>query len=163
MKMQHLFAAAAIVALGVVPAMAEGHIFPGKGETAKWEKANDSFNQGIAFYRLAKYPDAIAKYKQAITIYPYDYEYFNNLGLTYKKNGDLDLAIEALKKSIEMKPNIWESWSNLGNVYKHQRKPEEAIAAYAKALEYNPPAKSKQLLQDNIKALKSAPAAPATQ
>lgn len=155
MRLQQVFAAVAVVTLlGASPVLAEGRPFPGKGEQAKWEQASVPFDQGVAFYRAGNYAKAIEKYKQAIAIYPHDYDFYNNLGLTYKKNNELDLAAEALKKSIELKPNVWESWSNLGSVYKHQKKSQEAVDAFAKALEYNPPANRKTLIMQNLNAMK---------
>lgn len=142
MKMLNLLMVAALVMVARQPVLAEGHAFPGKGESAKWDQANILFNQGITFYRASEYDKAIAKYKEATEIYPYDYEYFNNLGLAYKKKNDFAAATEALKKSIELKSNIWENWSNLGSVYKHEGHPSEAIEAYQKALLLNPPSKA---------------------
>lgn len=156
MRLQQVFAAVAFVSLlGASSVLAEGRPFPGKGEQAKWEQASVPFDQGVAFYRAGNYAKAIEKYKQAIAIYPHDYDFYNNLGLTYKKNNELDLAAEALKKSIELKPNTWESWSNLGSVYKHQKKAKEAVDAFAKALEYNPPANRKTLIMQNLNAMKA--------
>lgn len=163
MKLLQMIAALAILASLSTPVLAEGRPFPGKGEEAKWTQACVPFNQGINFYRAGNYPKAIEKYKEAIAIYPHDYDFYNNLGLTYKKNNDLDLASEALKKSIELKPNVWESWSNLGSVYKHQHKAKEAVDAFSKALQYNPPANRRGLIQQNLNAMKAeevqAPAA----
>ncbi|CAN5229470.1 hypothetical protein BH10CYA1_BH10CYA1_07940 [soil metagenome] len=157
MRLQQVFAAMAFVTfLGAGPVMSEGRPFPGKGEQAKWEQASVPFDQGVAFYRAGNYAKAIEKYKAAIAIYPHDYDFYNNLGLTYKKNNELDLAAEALKKSIELKPNVWESWSNLGSVYKHQKKSKEAVEAFTKALEYNPPANRKALIMQNLSAMKAA-------
>ncbi len=157
MRLQQVFAAMAVVTfLGTGPVLAEGRPFPGKGEQAKWEQASVPFDQGVAFYRAGNYAKAIEKYKAAIAIYPHDYDFYNNLGLTYKKNNELDLAAEALKKSIELKPNVWESWSNLGSVYKHQKKSKEAVEAFSKALEYNPPANRKGLIMQNLAAMKAA-------
>ena len=157
MRLQQVFAAMAVVTfLGTGAVLAEGRPFPGKGEQAKWEQASIPFDQGVAFYRAGNYSKAIEKYKAAIAIYPHDYDFYNNLGLTYKKNNELDLAAEALKKSIELKPNVWESWSNLGSVYKHQKKSKEAVEAFSKALEYNPPANRKNLIMQNLTAMKAA-------
>ncbi len=163
MRLQQVFAAVAVVTLfGASPVLAEGRPFPGKGEQAKWEQASVPFDQGVAFYRAGNYAKAIEKYKQAIAIYPHDYDFYNNLGLTYKKNNELDLAAEALKKSIELKPNTWESWSNLGSVYKHQKKAKEAVEAFTKSLEYNPPANRKTLIMQNLSAMKAQAAEAAT-
>ena len=163
MKLQHVFAALAVMTvLSASPVLAEGRPFPGKGEEAKWTQACVPFNQGIAFYRTGNYAKAIEKYKAAIAIYPHDYDFYNNLGLTYKKNNELDLAAEALKKSIELKPNTWESWSNLGSVYKHQKKAKDAVEAFSKSLEFNPPANRKTLIMQNLKAMKDELAETAT-
>lgn len=161
MKIHHLVAAmAAVTFLATPPALSEGRPFPGKGDLATWEKACGHFNQGINLYRSGNYSKAIEQYKQAIEIYPHDYDFYNNLGLTYKKNSQFDLAVDALKKSIDLKPNIWESWSNLGGVYKHQKKAHEAAEAFAKALQYNPPAKSKNLIMQNLAAMRAEEKAP---
>lgn len=132
----------------------EGRGFPGKGERAKWVQANKPFNEGILFYRALNYESAITKYKEAIQIYADDYEYYNSLGLAYKKTNRLEEALEAFKKSIELKDNSWESWSNLGSIYKRQNHPHEAFDAYSRALQFNPPQKSKVLILQNVAASK---------
>jgi tetratricopeptide (TPR) repeat protein len=155
MKLLQMLAALVVVASLSTPVFAEGRPFPGKGEEAKWTQACVPFNQGINFYRAGNYAKAIEKYKEAIAIYPHDYDFYNNLGLTYKKNNELELAAEALKKSIELRPTVWESWSNLGSVYKHQKKAKEAAEAFTKALQYNPPANRKTLIQQNLNVMKA--------
>jgi tetratricopeptide (TPR) repeat protein len=144
-----------IFCLVITPCHAdEGHGFPGKGERSQWLQANTHFNEGVKLYRAANYDAAVAKYKEAIEVYPDDYEFYNSLGLAYKKKNQLDEALTALKKSIELKDNSWESWSNLGSIYKHQNHHKEAFDAYSKALQYNPPQASKTLLLQNVEAEK---------
>jgi tetratricopeptide (TPR) repeat protein len=162
MKTYSLLTFVVLMLLAVPGAHAEGHAFPGQGEKAKWDEANTVFNQGILFFRgggpknaKPDYDKAIVKFKEAIALYPYDYEYFNSLGLAYKKKNDFGPAAEALKQSIELQPSVWENWSNLGSVYKHQGMSKEALEAYTKALSLNPPPKSKQLLWQNVSVLKA--------
>src|ERR1700744_2952175 len=85
--------------------------FPGKGENSKWCEANVPFNEGVQLLRSKSFDRAIAKFKQAIEVYPYDSEYFTNLGLAYKKKGDMSLAEESLLSAIQLNPGVWESWS----------------------------------------------------
>lgn len=134
----------------------EGHKFPGKGDRAKWEEASPLFNQGVILFNSGNFAGAIAKYKAAIAVYPFDHEYFNNLGLAYKKNGELNPAEEALRHAIELNGSSWDSWSNLGSVLKRLGKTDEALTAYQKALALNPPAKSRTLLNQNVTALHAA-------
>lgn len=144
-----------------LPALAE-HPFPGKGDKSKWERAGVPYNQGLTLYRTGAYDKSILKYKEAIDLYPFEYSYFGSLGLAYMKKGELESACEAFRQSNELNPRNWENWSNLGSAYKHQGKRQDALDAYTKALQFNPPAKARQLIQQNIayykSDLKSAPA-----
>ena len=151
----YLLFASLTFCLAVTPCHAdEGHGFPGKGERAHWVQANSQFNEGVRLYRANNFDAAVAKYKEAIEIYPDDYEFHNSLGLAYKKKNQLDEALTAFKKSIQLKDNSWESWSNLGSIYKHQNNHREAFDAYSKALQCNPPQASKALLVQNVESEK---------
>lgn len=172
--------AALLVALALIAAPCSevradfGGKFPGKGDNLTWQKANILFDEGNVFFNSNRLDQAIAKYKEAIAVYPHDSEYHNYLGLSYKKKGEMKLAEESLRQAIALNGSVWSSWSNLGSVLKHQHKLAEAKDAYSKSLQFNPPAKNKVLIQQNVTALEreihatggsagaTAPSTPAT-
>jgi tetratricopeptide (TPR) repeat protein len=151
--------AALLVALALIAAPCSevradfGGKFPGKGDNLTWQKANILFDEGNVFFNSNRLDQAIAKYKEAIAVYPHDSEYHNYLGLSYKKKGEMKLAEESLRQAIALNGCVWSSWSNLGSVLKHQHKLAEAKDAYSKSLQFNPPAKNKVLIQQNVTAL----------
>ena len=112
--------------------------FPGKGDYQKWMQANEAYNQATRFRMSGEYDAAIAKYKEAISTYKYQAEFYTNLGLCYKNTGDLKAAESAYKKSLSIKPS-WQAYADMGNVLKRQRKNSDARKAFQKALECNPP------------------------
>ena len=48
-------------------------------------EAQNAFNEGVKFYRAAKYKEAIAAYNRAIKAQPKSEEAHNNRGLAYFK------------------------------------------------------------------------------
>src|SRR5215471_1008825 len=72
--------------------------FPGKGSRQAWLQANKVFAEAKAFSDMARYPEAIQKYKTAIDMYAFDSDYFHNLGFVYEKDGQFELAESAYRK-----------------------------------------------------------------
>jgi len=64
--------------------------------------------------------------------------FFNNLGNSYDKIGDIDSALKAYKKAVEINPSLSESRVNVGNIYLKKGQVLVAIKEYQKALRINP-------------------------
>jgi tetratricopeptide (TPR) repeat protein len=63
--------------------------------------------------------------------------FFNNLGNSYDKIGDIDSALKAYKKAVDINPSLSESRVNVGNIYLKQGEINKAIREYQKALRIN--------------------------
>lgn len=79
---------------------------------------------------------------------------YNNLGILYKVNKQLDSSLLYYKKSLAIKidlkdtVNIAYAYNNIGKVYVAKNEPNKALYYYKKALEINPTNPSKNLLNN---------------
>ncbi len=60
------------------------------------------------------------------------------LGYTYMRKGEYDLAISEMKRSIELNPNDWRTYRLLAPVLLYSGKPGEALLWYHTSLKYDP-------------------------
>lgn len=130
--------------------------FPGKGDYKAWLKANVVFNEGNAFKKEGAFDQAIAKYQQAISIYPFDAEYFNNLGSAYKGKSDYTNAAASYRKALSIR-EIWQSWANLGSVLAKTGSGRESKAAYQHALNLSPPVSVRESIQADMAKVDAKP------
>ncbi len=68
---------------------------------------------------------------------PHHITAFLDLGNTYIKVNQFDLAIESFKKAIEINPDISNVYRSLGNAYRFNKQYEEALSNYQHALKLN--------------------------
>lgn len=127
--------------------------FPGRGDYQSWKTANVSYDLATRQLESLKFDKAIDLYKKAISIYPYDPDYYTNLGLTYKRKGDFPLAEQTYKRAISVK-ETWDAWANLANVLKKQEKFVEARSAYLSSMRLNPPEEVRVKLERDLHGLK---------
>ncbi|MHC4742054.1 MAG: tetratricopeptide repeat protein [Planctomycetota bacterium] len=64
--------------------------------------------------------------------------FFNNLGLSYNKIGNIESELLALTRAVEINPTLSEARTNLGNVFVRQKEYGAAIREYEAALAINP-------------------------
>lgn len=62
-------------------------------------------NLGLAYYKLANYPDAIDAYKKAIQLDSKNLHRFYNLAICYQKEKDYPNAIIVLQQALRNQPN----------------------------------------------------------
>ncbi len=84
------------------------------------------------------YPAAVANYASVADLKPDWPEAHNNLGVAWKKNGDLDKAAASFERAVELSAGYGEAWSNLGWVRFEQRNWREARADFERALKVRP-------------------------
>jgi cytochrome c-type biogenesis protein CcmH/NrfG len=82
----------------VQPNLAEGH-----------------FRLGDALMGQGKFDEAVAAYRQAISIKPDFAKAYSNLGDALMGQGKFDEAIAAYRQAIGIRPDLAEAHSNLGN------------------------------------------------
>jgi tetratricopeptide (TPR) repeat protein len=84
------------------------------------------------------YAGATADYAKVVALKPDLAEAHNNLGVAYKKAGDLDKAAASFKRAIELKPGYSEARSNLGWVYAEKKDWAAAREEFEQAVKANP-------------------------
>ncbi len=104
--MNKIILVAALVASVLAQCPAEaGTKFPGKGEKKDWARATRVYDQAIAARKKNQTADAVRLYEEAISIYPYDGDFYYNLAIHYardKKN--YPKAEELIGKAVELSP-----------------------------------------------------------
>lgn len=75
------------------------------------------FNQGIAFGEAGKNRDAIAAFKQAITLDPDFTEAYYNCGVAYGKMEMYRESIDAYKQAIRISPRHGSAYNNMCDAY----------------------------------------------
>jgi len=64
--------------------------------------------------------------------------FFNNLGNSYTKIGNIESAQLALERAVQINPSLAEARINLGNIYLQKDKTNDAVYEYRQALKINP-------------------------
>jgi len=92
---------------------------------------------GNAFYKDGKYPEAIEKYTDAITLAPNSAALYGNRSIAYLKSTppDLDLALADAQKATEVEPKWGKGFARLGEALQAQGKDEECVKAFTQAVE----------------------------
>ena len=67
-----------------------------------------------------------------------DAVFYNNRGLTYFNQGELDKAFADFTKAIELDPQMIMAYQNRGSLYFTQGELDAAIADHTKAIELDP-------------------------
>jgi tetratricopeptide (TPR) repeat protein len=102
--------------------------------SSKSKEAMDYFGKGEECTKKEDYKGAIKWYKKALKEDDKFVEAYDNLGVAYRKSGDLDHAKECYLKSIELYPQGPMAHMNLGVVYGIEKNYDKAIEQY-KALQ----------------------------
>ncbi|MBI2989064.1 MAG: tetratricopeptide repeat protein [Deltaproteobacteria bacterium] len=84
------------------------------------------------------YPSAIEEYGRVVQLRADLPEAYNNLGVAFKKNGDLEKAIQTFNRALELRADYSEAWSNRGWVHVEQKRWREARSDFEQALKINP-------------------------
>ncbi|MBI5893292.1 MAG: tetratricopeptide repeat protein [Deltaproteobacteria bacterium] len=79
-----------------------------------FEKAVELNKKGMDFFREKKFIDAKSSFEAALQIDPNYAEAYNNLGLTYKQMGSLEMAKKNYEEAIRMKKDYPEALNNYG-------------------------------------------------
>jgi tetratricopeptide (TPR) repeat protein len=130
--------------------------FPGKGDKQQWEKAARIYNEGVDLFHASKTDQAIEKFNQAIATYPYDPNFYNELGLAFDDKGNLAASEAAYRNATALNSRNWKQWGNLGIVLYEQDRFKEAKDAFNQALKLNPPDRDKAAIEENIEIIDEA-------
>ncbi len=80
-------------------------------------------------------PKSLAEFEKAVTLSPYDFRLWFELGKARERNGDTEGAEKALRKALELAPNYSQLQWTLGNFLLRQGNEPEAFAQIRKAAE----------------------------
>ncbi len=95
-------------------------------------RAKELFKTSLQATSKAKQKEILL---QAVQECPNFAEAYNNLGLIYEEEGNLQKALEAYKKATEIDPTFPHPYGGLGDVYRKLNKCFDAVKAYTKFLE----------------------------
>lgn len=96
------------------------------------------FQQGTERYRQGKLSEAVAAYRQCVTLDPTFPNARYNLGVALGDAEQYDEAMACLQQVIQAEPERAEAHNSLGYLSSRRRRPREAIAHYEHAIELNP-------------------------
>ncbi len=119
-----------------------------------WQKANGPYAAANNLAMGKKYKEAIAKYREAISIYPASAPYHYNLALALKRSGNSAEAIPEFQKAIEINGKDWKFWKALGSSQYKLGKFADAGSSFENAARYAP-AKEIAELKNGISACRS--------
>lgn len=86
----------------------QGRAFPGIGSRKVWERACDLNNEALSARKANRVEQAIDLYKKAIAIYPFDGDFYHNLGIAYYARGDYRTAELNARKATKMDPTAYD-------------------------------------------------------
>ncbi len=95
-------------------------------------KALDAYNKGSDELQAENYKKALKHFEKAVEI---DSEFvfaWDNIGVCYRRLGDLDKALYAYNKSLEIDPEGPLPLQNIAIVYQYKKEYDKAIKAYEK-------------------------------
>jgi tetratricopeptide (TPR) repeat protein len=108
-------------------------------------KANGCYAHANQLVTAKKFPEAIAKFREAIALWPHSAPYHYNLAMALKQSGNGAEAVTAFQKALEINPKEWRYYKALGNTQWRLRRFADAKSSYENALKYAPPGEIPEL------------------
>ncbi len=93
---------------------------------------------GAVNSKMARWPEAVACYQEALRLKPGYAEAHNNLGNTLSQLGRYQEAIASFQEASQIKPDYAEAHNGMGNALHKLGRYDEAISGFRRALEINP-------------------------
>lgn len=112
----------------------EGLPKPIKGDKKTARRIND---EALLLFNNNGFESAAKKLTEANRLDPSDVEIINNLGYSYLKQGNLDLAQQSLITVLTMSPGRATAWSNLGDVLAKKGDINRAVACFSNAYRFS--------------------------
>lgn len=97
---------------------------------SKNPEAMDWYTKGVDAAKEQNFKEAAGYYEKALQVDSVFCFAWDNLGLTYRKLGELDKALIAYKKSITIDSTGLLPWQNVAVVYEYKKDYKNAIEAY---------------------------------
>jgi predicted O-linked N-acetylglucosamine transferase (SPINDLY family) len=93
---------------------------------------------GAAYVQFGNSSKAINAFKKVVQLDPYDFETYNNMGITLYGQHKLEEAIDAFKHATSINKNYAEAYNNMGIALKDKGDLNEAVVSYKMALAARP-------------------------
>ena len=106
--------------------------------STKNKEALEFYSEGSEKFKEQNYKAAIKLFEKAVEKDPKFVEAYDDMGVSYRKLGDLKNAIKNYDKSIELYPDGIMAHQNLGLIYSIQKEYKKAIEEYEKSQKINP-------------------------
>jgi Flp pilus assembly protein TadD len=101
-------------------------------------RASTDFSRAVALARAGKDDEAELEFQQIATGYPAYPGALVNLGILYRKHGDLAKSDQSLHAAVQRDANDAEAWSELGVTLRLEGKFHDAVDAYNQAISVKP-------------------------
>jgi Flp pilus assembly protein TadD len=96
------------------------------------------FARAVALAKAGKDDEAQLEFQQIAVGYPAYPGALVNLGLLYRRHGDLEKSDQSLHAAVQRDANDAEGWSELGVTLRQEGKFHEAVDAYNQAIRVRP-------------------------
>lgn len=159
MNKRYLFAALTVALLfsSQASAIAGGAEFPGKGEKKEWMRATRIYDQALSQRKRGNVERAIKMYEEAISIYPYDADFYYNLAIHYNRDKkDYKHAEELMQKAVELKPQSFSMNWEYAAALLAQGKIDQAKPVLEKAKSLKKTSEQETELADTMKKIADA-------
>ena len=111
------------------------------------QQVRDHPDDGAAWTRIANlyqdaemFPQAIGFYEKAVTLLPSDPNLLTDLGVCYRRVGEVQKALDVFTRAEKADPRHWQSLYNQVVVYMDLNRHDEAVAALGRLERVNPQA-----------------------
>jgi tetratricopeptide (TPR) repeat protein len=112
----------------------EGLPKPEKGNKKVARAIND---KGLASSKEYDFNNAVKLFEEANSLDKSDIEIISNLGFSYLKQGNLDLAQQAIITTLTMSPGRATAWANLGEVFGAKGDISHAVACFSNTYRFS--------------------------
>merc|ERR1719440_2570426 len=126
----------------------EAYLSPELAEAARQE-GNELFKEG-------KFPEAIAKYSEAMKRNPKDHVPYSNRAACYQKLMEWQLALKDADTCITMEPTFTKGWSRKAGIHYFLKEYHKAMDAYNEILKLEPENEEAKAGLDNVVATVNA-------
>jgi tetratricopeptide (TPR) repeat protein len=108
-------------------------------QTPDKKAQHDLVEQGVKLYDAGQYPEAVARYQQALAAVPNDPYALSELALTYNAMSRHKEAVDICQKLLKADPDADESvYVTYGNSLDALKKTKDAYRAYEDGLKHHP-------------------------
>jgi len=102
------------------------------------ELASQAKEEGNALFKAAKFPEAVAKYSEAIKRSPEEASFYSNRATAYTKLLAYPEALKDLEKAIALKPDFIKAYVKKAHLHMVLKEYQKCLEVYDAALRHDP-------------------------